>query len=174
MEMDGSVSVGVRGTMDNAKAVVRETARCGLGVFAGERIGKGEVIAMFDGPYHDGGRDFDAPNDPPLFVNDHAIQFEHNRLRDSAGIARLVNHSCDPNCGIKDLFKIVAMRDIEAGEEITWDYSMTEDSDWEMPCRCGGATCRVVVRGYRFLPQAIRKRYAGFISQWLIDDYGEE
>lgn len=53
------------------------------------------------------------------------------------------NHSCEPNLD-KDH---VALRDIDAGEELTIDYSQFSDKDWSMECNCGAKSCKGVVRG---------------------------
>ncbi len=63
------------------------------------------------------------------------------------------------------------MRDIQTNEEITWDYAMAENDEWEMPCECGSPICRGIVRGFRFLPIELRRRYAGFLSEWHFDPY---
>lgn len=149
--------------MDNKKVKVRSTRKYGRGVFAIKDIRKGEVIASFDGQILDD--DFE-PWTEDLY--NHAIQFEKAKWRDSKGIARLVNHSCDPNCGIKRLFDIVAMRPIKKGEQLTWDYEMTEKNpDWRMRCRCGTPICRKVIGNYKNMPLKIRKKYKGYISSWL-------
>jgi len=151
--------------MDSDKVIVRRSRIAGVGVFARESISPGEVIASFDGFYYS----LEYPGWTPDLIN-HAIQCARNWFRDSAGLARLVNHSCEPNCGIQRLFDIVAMRVIAPGEEITWDYEMTEDSDWwRMKCRCGTAACRGLVGAYRNLPESTRSKYKGFISEWLLD-----
>jgi hypothetical protein len=149
--------------MDNPKVVVRRTRKYGRAVFALKPIRKGEIIAVFDGPIYD---DEYEPWTEDMY--NHAIQFGPAIWRDSDGIARLINHSCDPNCGIKKLFQVVAMRRIEAGEQITWDYEMTEKSPhWRMKCRCGSPLCRGVIGNYRNMPRSIRRKYAGYISEWL-------
>jgi uncharacterized protein len=65
--------------------------------------------------------------------------------------ARFINHSCAPNCEAIDERKriyIEAIRDIAAGEELTYDYAYerdgTEDEEWERlyMCKCGAPTCR--------------------------------
>jgi SET domain-containing protein len=138
----------------------------GTGVFAVELIFAGEPIASFDGPFYP----WDYPDWTPDLLH-HAIQCGRTRFRDSAGIARYVNHSCEPNCGIRGLFDIVAMRTIEPGEEVTWDYEMTEDSDWwRMECRCGTPSCRKVIGSFRNMPSEVRAKYRGFISAWLISN----
>jgi SET domain-containing protein len=153
-----------RSPQDNAKCVLRRTRRFGQAVFARAKIGAGEVVAVFDGPIYD--NDFDDWTDDLL---NHAIQFGPSVWRDSLGLARYLNHSCEPNCGIKDYFSLVAMRDIPEGEQLTWDYEMTERSSWwRMTCQCGSKLCRRKIGNYRHLPQAQRKKYAGFISEWLI------
>lgn len=110
--------------MDNPKLTLRKKEKFGKAIFAGEDILKGELIAEFDGQIYD----FNYENWNRELA-DHVIQFERKKWRDSNGMARFLNHSCEPNCGVKDLFKIVAMRDINKGEEITWDYEMTEDNE---------------------------------------------
>jgi uncharacterized protein len=59
-------------------------------------------------------------------------------------VARLINHSCAPNCRAEDIdgrIWIVAERDIAAGEELTFDYGFPF-SEWRLhPCRCGAPRC---------------------------------
>ncbi|MBL9140065.1 MAG: SET domain-containing protein-lysine N-methyltransferase [Verrucomicrobiales bacterium] len=58
--------------------------------------------------------------------------------------ARFLNHSCAPNCEAQqeeDRIWIVAIRDIEAGEELTFNYGY-DLSEWrDYPCDCGAASC---------------------------------
>jgi hypothetical protein len=83
--------------------------------------------------------------------------------------AVLVNHSCDPNCGINGDLLLVALRQIDPGEELTWDYSTTMDHDsWTMRCQCGAMFCRHVVREYRSLPRPVAERYAQAL---VVPDY---
>ncbi len=58
--------------------------------------------------------------------------------------ARLINHSCDPNCeteGDDDHIWIEAMRDIKKGEELSYDYCFDVDDYEEHPCKCGSKNC---------------------------------
>jgi len=65
----------------------------------------------------------------------------------SGNMAQLLNHSCDPNCFSRQVGNgrvvLSAMRDIEPGEELTYDYRFSGDE--MMKCRCGSASCRGVV-----------------------------
>lgn len=149
--------------MDNPKVILRNTRKFGRAVFAAKPIRKGELIAAYDGPFYD--NDFDDWNDDLLA---HTIQCGRSLWRDSKGLARYINHSCEPNCGIKGRFRVVAMRDIAVGEQITWDYEMTEKSSWwRMRCRCGSEKCRKIIGSYSRMPKAIRLKYKGYISSWL-------
>src|SRR5205814_8259858 len=57
-----------------------------------------------------------------------------------------VNHSCVPNCGIRESLQIIAMRAVEPGEEMTFDYAMSESSDFIMDCLCQDLECRKIGR----------------------------
>ena len=64
----------------------------------------------------------------------------------SYNVARLANHSCDPNCDtdiIKGKIYIMALRDIKKGEEITYDYGFEFDKDdyKDHVCKCGSKNC---------------------------------
>lgn len=149
--------------MDNRKVALRRTKKFGKGVFAKSPIIKGELIAKFDGTIYD-----DDFEEWTRDLQNHTIQVGRSRWRDSKGLARFINHSCDPNCGIKGLYNVVAMRDIKKGEQITWDYEMTEKSDWwRMRCKCGSPLCRKWIGNYKNMPKKIRQKYKGFISRWL-------
>lgn len=66
------------------------------------------------------------------------------------GLARFINHSCDPNCytkiitveGLKKI-AIYAKRLIRPGEELFYDYKFTfEAEEKKVPCLCGARNCR--------------------------------
>lgn len=58
--------------------------------------------------------------------------------------ARLINHSCDPNCEawiIGRRVYIYSLRDIREGEELTFDYGFDIECYEDHPCRCGSSNC---------------------------------
>jgi hypothetical protein len=86
-----------------------------------------------------------------------------------------INHSCNPNAGIRGSIHVVAMQDIYAGEEITMDYSTTEsDEDWHLICHCESKNCRGIIRSYEFLPPELKQKYRAFTSEYLLIDNGIE
>ena len=65
---------------------------------------------------------------------------------DGDGVAAFINHSCDPNCEVDEIegkVWILAMRDIAAGEELSYDYNLYDGDDDDIaPCACGAKNCR--------------------------------
>ncbi len=52
----------------------------------------------------------------------------------------MVNHSCEPSCGLMGTNLVVAMRDLEPGDEVSFDYAMCDGSDYdEFACQCDAA-----------------------------------
>ncbi len=75
--------------------------------------------------------------------------------------ARLLNHSCSPNCEAQDVegkIWIVALRDIKAGEEITFNYNYDLEDYKEHPCRCGAPNCVGYILAEEFFPSVLAKR----------------
>jgi len=88
---------------------------------------------------------------------DHYVQVAPDGYMGPSGrIDDLINHSCDPNAGVRytdDGVVLIAIRDIAAGEEISWDYSTTlADTKWHMICQCRSADCRRVIGNFDTLP----------------------
>jgi hypothetical protein len=84
--------------------------------------------------------------------------FELNARHDLDGrtrrnVARLINHSCAPNCRaetIRGRIWIIAQREIPPGEELTFDYGFAL-KEWRLhPCRCGSPKCAgYIVSGWQ-------------------------
>lgn len=59
-----------------------------------------------------------------------------------------INHACEPNLELRGQIVLVAARDIEPGEELSFDYGAAEGSSIdEFPCQCGAPRCRGRVGG---------------------------
>jgi uncharacterized protein len=134
---------------------VRRSGIHGKGVFALAPIAEGERILEYTGsvitwkqakklPPHNP----DDPNHTFFFHidNKHVI----NGL-DGGNAAKWINHACGPNCEADEVDKrifITALRDIEPGEELNYDYGLILDGKHtkkvkkEFACRCGTRKCR--------------------------------
>jgi len=74
--------------------------------------------------------------------------------------ARLINHSCDPNCESwidEGRIWIAAMRDIKKGEELFFNYGFDLESYEDHPCRCGSPNCVGYIAGAEYWPELKRK-----------------
>jgi SET domain-containing protein len=145
------------------------TCALGRGLFAAEPIAAGSEILRFSGPIltleEVRARGAAAAN---------ALQVGIDRYLYLDEPGRFVNHSCAPNAAVRDDTLLVAMRDIAAGEEISFDYSTTVSDGWTMPCRCGAPTCRGLVVAFQLLPERLRRRYAllGQVQRFILDLVG--
>lgn len=129
--------------------------RFGLGVFARQDIAPGQPILGIEGPLIDFAET--VRRGPRECM---AIQIGPDLYIDTQPPAVWVNHSCQPNLGIKGDRQLTALRAIRRGEEICYDYSTTmEEASFTMQCRCGQPQCRGVVRDFSTLPRALREEY---------------
>ncbi len=81
----------------------------------------------------------------------------------------MINHSCEPNCGLSGGTLLVAMRDIAVGEELTFDYAMCDATDYdEFTCLCGEVACRGVVTGSDWRDPVLQAKYMGWFSPYLM------
>jgi SET domain-containing protein len=134
----------------------------GDGVFATAALPRGTTVTVFKGPSR-------WIWEIPKATWPHAFQDGYDRyvVPAKGGIGWSINHSCEPNCHIRDS-SVVTARLVAAGEELTIDYST--DVDWEgyeMECRCGAPSCRGVVRAYRFLSATLKRRYGKNVAKFI-------
>lgn len=137
----------------------------GKGVFAKKNFKKGEVVFIFKGEIYN--RVNKNKND--TYSNPNSIGFDKNKWIDPVGEFQYINHSCNPNMGIKGKVTFVALRDIKMDEELTFDYSIIEeDIKWKMKnlekkCK----NFRSIIRSIQFLPFKTYKKYLPYIPKYF-------
>jgi len=135
----------------------------GNGVFALRPIKKGELIGVFGGVVYE----WDAFIHLPERERSLCIQVEerHFLVPRPAGEGDYVNHSCNPNAGLSGQIALVAMRDIRPGEEVCFDYAMSDTMPYdEFECTCGAPNCRGFISGNDWQKPELQKRYAGYFA----------
>lgn len=139
----------------------------GTGSFARETIPAGATVAVFGGTVI-------TRAELDLLSRERqsrSIQLDETLYLASPEIAEpgdMVNHSCAPNCGMQGSTIVVAMRDISAGEELTFDYAMSDGSDYdEFECACGAPQCRGKVTGNDWMLPELQLAYRGYFSPYL-------
>ncbi|MFA7681900.1 MAG: SET domain-containing protein-lysine N-methyltransferase [Candidatus Peribacteraceae bacterium] len=141
--------------------------KIGKGVFAKAKYNFGETVLIFNGKI----LSFEDLPDP--YIDDYYIQIGPDKYMGPSGMMDdFVNHSCNPNCGIKidkRCVRLIAIKQIEPGEEITWDYSTTMyHDDFKMKCLCGSEICRKVICEYKYLPDHLKRKY---VALGIVPDY---
>jgi uncharacterized protein len=150
-ELNGRAKVAVEVSMAGAK---------GRGVFAARQFMRGETV-----------------------IEAKAIEYPANRTRMSVQLdwerhvemnvpATLLNHSCAPNLGVREnewrAYDFVALRDISVGEELAFDYAMTEHSlAAPLSCLCGSADCGGDIRAWTDRDKDWREQNATWVARYL-------
>lgn len=79
-----------------------------------------------------------------------------------------MNHCCEPNCGVRGQIVFVALREIGIGEELTFDYAMTETNpEYAVDLHCNKKTCRKKFTGNDWKNPDIQKKYKGHMSLYI-------
>jgi hypothetical protein len=147
----------------------------GLGVFALQALDEGELLCVW------GGRAVPTPDFMALSDEQkaHSLQVAEEVYLVTDAEREPVdffNHSCDPNAGLRGQICLVALHPIAAGEEVCFDYAMSDGSPYdEFECHCGSPACRGVVCGDDCKRPELQQRYAGYFSPYLqkrIDSQG--
>ena len=141
------------------------TSRTGLGVFTARPVAAGAVVVIDE----DGtlrrralplaaalAQGWDQAHD--LFQIDHDLFLPPRGCFDD-----LFNHSCEPSGGWRLTeagARFLAIRDLAAGEELTYDYSCHLLGPGErMTCACGTSACRALIGPFHDLPGPLQAHY---------------
>jgi hypothetical protein len=153
------------------KAAPRESPIHGTGLFAVGPFAEGEVVCV------KGGYIFNRETlrSMPEWYASAEIQVAEDLFvgplaeEEREGSMIFSNHSCEPNVGVRGQIVFVAMRHVEAGEELTHDWATTDDDEYELDCRCGAPTCRKVIKGQDWRKPELQEKYRGHFSTYLAD-----
>ena len=144
---------------------IGDTASRGIGIFAAREFALGSSIVIDEfGDYYDGAITEAEALVQGLNLSIHCFQIDHDRyLLPHGSIDDLINHSCEPSAGIRLTaagYRLLALRDIGVGEEVTYDYSTYITNPRErLSCACGSAHCRGNIGPFRDLPRSLQAHY---------------
>ncbi|MEO5974945.1 MAG: SET domain-containing protein-lysine N-methyltransferase [Ilumatobacteraceae bacterium] len=148
-------------------AETRQVGTKGYGSFVRQDIGRGSIIATFGGQvanltelakYPDERRRRSMQIEVDLYLVGPVVREPGD----------CINHSCAPNCGMRNATQLVSMHDIQRGSELTFDYAMSDSSDYdEFECSCSTKMCRGFVAGGDWRLEDVRQRYVGYFSPYI-------
>lgn len=147
---------------------IKDHSTSGRGAFATRPFATGELLAMWGGWIISTAELSRLTNKERTF----AVQVEDDLYlvtpRAKVGSADFINHSCEPNAGLSGAISLVAMRPIFPGEEIRYDYAMTDSNpDLGFVCRCAAPKCRGQVSGDDWRLPELQLGYDGYFSPYL-------
>ncbi|HEX8818074.1 MAG TPA: SET domain-containing protein-lysine N-methyltransferase [Terriglobales bacterium] len=142
-----------------SRLALRQSKIHSLGCYATRDIRKGDFVAEYTGPR------LTLKAAEALYNNHHKTYLfglsSGQEVIDGVGIAAFINHSCDPNCEtdeVRGRIVIYSIRNILAGEEITYDYCLYDgEPDDQALCFCRSKTCRGSMYSEEELKRRARK-----------------
>lgn len=148
----------------------------GRGVYAREQVREGELVAVW------GGRIVTQAQAEALHpdIRRYVVQVEEKQFLapvEPIDAAELINHCCQPNCGLSGQIALVALRSIRPDEEITFDYGTTDSSEFlSFSVSCGKEQCRKRLRPDDWQRSDVQDFNRGHFSPYLqrrIDEYAK-
>ena len=132
----------------------------GLGVFATRGFAPGETVIE--------GKAIGYPTQRTRT----SVQLDWGRHVEMDAPATLLNHSCAPNLGVREnqwsAYDFIALRDILAGEELAFDYAMTEHRlVAALSCWCGSLTCPGEILPWSARDSQWREENATWVARYL-------
>ena len=123
--------------------IIRSSAIHAAGCYTTSPIRKGAHVAEYTGPRL-------SKSEADACYDDLPITYlfglgDGSTVIDGHCMAMFINHSCDPNCETHEQrgrVWIKAIRNIAAGEEITYDYCLYDGDEDDAVCNCGAPSCR--------------------------------
>jgi SET domain-containing protein len=154
-----------------------ENSRLGKGCFSTEFIKNGEFICFCQGKevsWNEQERRYlegkDRLDDPLQMSETEYIELDRPYI--------YFNHSCNPNSGIRGKNELIAIKNINPGDEIVYDYSTVTWDDlwvkthgsWTMNCACNEKNCRKIIGDFLTIPESRRREYImlGIVPDFIL------
>jgi len=151
-----------------SKVECRNSKIHGIGIFALEKIRKGEVVCIVGGIV--------VPNSEIEAywskVGYFGVQVSDDfwivpSTKEEIKIGGAFNHSCNPNTGWAGEIRVVAIRDIKEGKEVTMDYGMYNSVHSSFECNCGSSDCRKIIGPDDWQLNELQEKYFDYFVPYL-------
>ncbi len=140
------------------KIEVRDTKK-GKSIFAIDEIKKEEIIFEFEKNF------LDYPTKTSMQID----ETKHQECTNPEAVENFLNHSCEPN-GYIDFQNLTyrALRPIKKGEELTYNYLITElELANKFNCKCGSQKCYGKIKGFKYLTLEQKRELKPLLSPFL-------
>ncbi len=129
---------------------------------------QGEEVLIFEGITVDR---FDC-----LLFDEDPHQIDEDSYLIIKGDGKYCRHSCNPNAYLDSPYSLRAMRNINAGEEICFDYSTCMADGAFFLCNCGHVECRKLIEDFEYLPRTLQDYYISrsAVPQFIVKSLSEE
>jgi SET domain-containing protein len=158
------------------KTRIKKSAIGGYGLFAVKPFKKNELVGVKGGHIID----WKTYKKYQKIVGDSYFQIDDNLIispltKDEAKESMMcLNHSCEPNVGVRGEISFMTMRNVRAGEELTIDYAMIEDNrTYKLKCDCGSQSCRGIITGKDWRNKKLQTRYKSYFARFIQDKIDE-
>jgi len=161
--------IGIASSYRSIKTEIRNSKTEGRGLFAKEPIIKGEIVSVRGG--HIITRKMEEKMEKPIGYWGYPISDEFVlapfTTEEVENVMMFLNHSCEPNVGILGQIIFVAMRDINADEELFIDYAMFGADKEPMRCNCQSFSCRGLIVDLDWQMEELQIKYKGYFSSYV-------
>ncbi len=153
------------------KTIIKKSAIEGRGLFAIRPIKKNDIVGIKGGYIID----WETHKKIKHLIGDSCFQIDDNfvigpvKKNEIEKSMMYLNHSCNPNVGVRGEITFVAMRDIGAGEELAIDYAMVDNDIYKMRCNCRQKNCRKIITGKDWRNKILQKKYQSYFSRYIQD-----
>lgn len=144
----------------------------GMGLVADRFIPAGEILFKFDdtNPPAHLYETVDWPPQKRIRFLAFASQIGKDDYSFRQGDIKYINHSCDPTGWWESYGTLTARRDIQAGDEVTYDYSTADITlTYRMECLCGSRSCRGIVTNKDYLKPDFQEKYANHLPAHVVE-----
>jgi len=138
-----------------------------IGMFAKEKICKGDIVFIKGGHILEKHEIYTSKTINSYLPIDDNFFIAARTKQEEELVKLFINHSCDPNCGLRGEITFIAIDDIQKNEELTCDYAFIDNEDYTFECTCGSKMCRGTVTGYDWKRKDIQQKYLNFFASYL-------
>ena len=157
------------------KCVVAESPSGGLGVFATQTFAREELVCVWGGIVYSASEIEELSQQFPHFRTHPVSVADGFYLASTSNTviddAERFNHSCAPNIGVRGQIVLQARRDIQAGEELTFDYETTDLDPGGFCCECRSPQCRGIIDGTASRSTVFQSQNNGWLAWHIAEKF---